>query len=63
MSGAQMAKAVSALRTAVRRVTWTDTWSLTGPDGVATPISLDELLEAVIVALYGPNIEHADFPG
>jgi hypothetical protein len=47
----------------VYTVTWTDTWTLTRPDGVATPVSLEELLEAVKVALYGPNIEYADFPG
>ncbi|MEV0066410.1 MULTISPECIES: hypothetical protein [unclassified Amycolatopsis] len=47
----------------VYTVTWTDTWTLTGPDGVATPVGLEELLEAVKVALYGPNIEYADFPG
>jgi len=47
----------------VYTVTWTGTWTLTRPDGVATPVSLEELLEAVKVALYGPNIEYADFPG
>ncbi|MEV5718160.1 hypothetical protein AB0L41_30095 [Amycolatopsis mediterranei] len=47
----------------VYTVTWAATWTLTGPDGVATPVSLEELLEAIKVALYGPNVEYADFPG
>ncbi|MFG1644413.1 hypothetical protein ACGFMK_29360 [Amycolatopsis sp. NPDC049252] len=47
----------------VYTVTWTGTWTLTGPDGVATPAGLEELLEAVKIALYGPNAESADFPG
>ncbi|MFJ9785901.1 hypothetical protein ACIRSS_40450 [Amycolatopsis sp. NPDC101161] len=46
----------------VYTITWTDTWTLTGPDGVARQVSLEELLEAVKEALYGPNIEYADFP-
>ncbi|MET9264988.1 hypothetical protein [Amycolatopsis sp. NPDC004079] len=47
----------------VYAVTWTDdTWTLTSPDGVAQ-LSLEELLEAIKAALYGPNVESADFPG
>jgi len=47
----------------VYTVTWTGTWILTGPAGVGTPDSLGELLEAVKVVLYGPNLGSADFPG
>jgi hypothetical protein len=47
----------------VYTITWAGTWTLTGPDGDATPVSLEELREAIKVALYGPNVEYADFPG
>lgn len=48
----------------VHTITWTSTWTLTGPDGSATtPAGFEDLLEAVKAALYGPNTEAADFPG
>ncbi|MEA5362508.1 hypothetical protein VA596_23430 [Amycolatopsis sp., V23-08] len=47
----------------VYTVTRGDTLTLTGPDGAATPAGLEELLDAVKAALYGPNAGDADFPG